>query len=183
MSTQFLCQYLVNPGIVGNPCPSSRALCCAVAHSVLRHNPRLIAEWGAGQGHITRALLSLMQPHQRLIAFELLKVFVRDLQRIADPRLTVIHADLCGTRHCLAELGLQTVDCICSSIPINNYQSAARTDFFQDVKQILQPGGYYIQYAYIWRYHRPLLLRVFPRVETKFVFANFPPAFVYSCTF
>ncbi len=181
MSADFLREYLRDRRIVGNPWPSSKRLCEQMADTPDLQNSKVIVEWGAGEGHVTREILKKMGPHQSLIAFELLEVFAKKLAAIRDHRLVVIRDDFMNTERALEQLGHIQADCILSSIPITALTKDARRSSFEFARACLKNDGSFVQYAYIWWWHKPVLERVFPRVRTQLVLANLPPALVYHC--
>jgi phospholipid N-methyltransferase len=144
-------------------------------------NSKVIVEWGAGEGHVTREILKKMGPHQSLIAFEVLEIFAKKLAAIRDHRLVVIRDDFMNTERALKRFGYIGADCILSSIPITALTKDERRSSFEFARACLKKDGSFVQYAYIWWWHKPAIERVFPRVRTRFVLANLPPAFVYHC--
>ncbi len=181
MSTDFLREYLRDRKTVGNIWPSSKRLCEQIAETPDLQSSKVIVEWGAGEGHVTREILKKMGPHQSLIAFELLEVFAKKLATIRDHRLVVVKGDFTNTEQNLKELGYIQADCIVSSIPITMLTKDERRSSFEFARTCLKNEGSFVQYSYIWWWHKPMLESVFPRVRTHFVLANLPPAFVYHC--
>lgn len=146
------------------PIPADRPLC--------------IVELGPGEGCVTRALLERLSPDSSLTAFEINEVFVRKLAHITDRRLEVkaVGAD------CLTEYFAEgSVDYVVSSLPLSMIDKSVKEAIIRQSQTILTPKGRFLQYQYALQDYG-LLKDSFHKVSVSFTLANFPPAFVYSCS-
>src|SRR5437660_7104133 len=95
MSVLFFKRFLQRPLQVASIIPSSRALVDRVASKMDFSEPRVIAEYGPGEGVHTREIVRRMSADSQLLLFELDAAFSRDLARqfAHDPRVHVINRD------------------------------------------------------------------------------------------
>jgi phospholipid N-methyltransferase len=164
---------------VGSLVQSSRYLVDSLLADVDFAESRLIVEFGAGSGCVTRELLRRMRPDARLFSFELSQVFHEEISSIAacDPRLTAVH----GCAMLAAQMfAAQSVDCVVSGLPMGNFGKCAKLGVLSTVHAVLKPGGHFSQFQYSLLDYR-LMKRHFPAVRLGYTPLNFPPAFVYNC--
>lgn len=140
-----------------------------------------IAEFGIGNGCVTRELLRRMRPDARLISLEINPAFVEDGRKIRDARLTVRQACATTLPTVLEEEGVESVDAVVSSLPLAIMNDDVVDRLLEAVHQSLVPEGRFIQYQYGLSQRRRLSRR-FDDVEVGFTLFNMPPAFVYGCT-
>jgi phospholipid N-methyltransferase len=166
----------------------------------LRHmKAGVVVELGAGTGVITRALLDLLPKNAKLIVFEINKKFYRYLRRnFHDPRLLLINdsAETLG-RH-LAQLGLKRVDAMVSSLSFGLMPPRQRQAILKSLFSCLDTRSVFLQYHYLparfvnafpqrrrnghGSLNVPRMLHQrFATVESRIVWRNLPPAFVYVC--
>ena len=81
MSALFFKRFLQRPFQVASIIPSSKALVKKVARKMDFSEPRVIAEYGPGEGVHSREIARRMSPDSQLLLFELDSAFSRDLQR------------------------------------------------------------------------------------------------------
>ena len=95
MSILFFKRVLANPLRVGYVVPSSPFLTRQTARRIDFSRPRVVVELGPGEGCHTRQIVKRMDPHSRLILFELDEEFVSHLRKqfVRDPRVTVLNTD------------------------------------------------------------------------------------------
>lgn len=140
---------------------------------------KLIVEFGAGSGCVTRELLRRMRPDAQLFSFELSPVFHEEILSISkvNPRLTAIHG--CAT-NAAQMFPAQSVDCVVSGLPMGNFGKRTKLGILGTVHTILKPRGRFSQFQYSLLDYR-LMRRHFPAVRLGYTPLNFPPAFVYNC--
>src|ERR1044072_2994247 len=121
MSAIFLKRFLQRPLQVASIIPSSRTLIRRVAAKMDFSQPRIIAEYGPGEGCHTREIVRRMHPDSRLILFELDPEFAQHLQEQFrnDRRVTVLNSDACQLSEELAQRGHSHCDYIVSGIPFS----------------------------------------------------------------
>src|ERR1051325_6672298 len=95
MSVLFFKRFLQRPLQIASIIPSSRALVERVAAKMDFTQPRVIAEYGPGEGVHSREIARRMSADSQLLLFELDAAFSRDLERqfADDPRVHVVHGD------------------------------------------------------------------------------------------
>src|SRR2546423_15635075 len=95
MSALFFKRFLQRPFQVASIIPSSKALVKKVASKIDFSQPRVIAEYGPGEGVHSREIARRMSANSHLLLFELDAAFSRDLKRqfAGDQRVHVIHGD------------------------------------------------------------------------------------------
>ena len=81
MSVLFFKRFLQRPFQVASIIPSSKALVDRVASKMDFSQPRVIAEYGPGEGVHSREIARRMRPGSQLLLFELDPDFSRDLER------------------------------------------------------------------------------------------------------
>lgn len=165
---------------VGTVVPCSRNSAKKMTRPVNFEAAQTIVELGAGTGAITKEILRRMKPDARLIAFETNKKFCKSLERLNDPRLTVIHDSAEHLRTYLDRFGIANADYIISTLPLALFHDSLKEGVFRAIHDTLDPRGRYVQIQYSlisWNE----LKRSFPAVRLDFTPFNFPPAFFYIC--
>jgi phospholipid N-methyltransferase len=176
----FLNEYLKNPKSVGAIVRSSRFLIRGFLKEIDFKKAQMIVEFGAGDGQITKALLEKMPPNGKLVAFEIHPLFITDLRKIEDRRLTVISCPAEKAQEELEKLGISKIDAVVSSVPIAPMKVGELKNFFENIKDLIGETGAYLQYTYTPNHHA-LFLKNFRDVKIKFILFNIPPAFIYIC--
>src|SRR3954471_6724806 len=95
MSALFFKPFLKRPFQVASIVPSSKVLVEKVASKMDFSRPRVIAEYGPGEGVHSREIARRMGPDSHLLLFELDAALSGDLERqfADDPRVHVIHGN------------------------------------------------------------------------------------------
>ena len=178
MSALFFKRFLQKPFQIASIIPSSKALVERVAGKMRFNQPRIIAEYGPGEGVHSRELASRMDAQSRLFLFELDPAFSRDLERqfADDPRVTVINRDAASLSAELAQRGIAQCDYILSGIPFSILEIKKKRALLQDTYDALKPGGAFIIYQVTneLRQHATF----FDRAESEYCLQNIPPMFV-----
>jgi len=140
---------------------------------------KLVVEFGAGTGGITRSLLQAMAPEARLLVFERTAEFVRKLHQIDDDRLHIVHGCASSLRTELERRGLDAADAVISGIPFSTLSPGLATQIVTVANEALSLGGRFVAYQFTDRvtdYARPLM--GVPRVEREI--CNVPPVCVFT---
>ncbi len=178
MSALFFKRFLQKPFQIASIIPSSKALVERVAGKMDFHEPRVIAEYGPGEGVHSRELARRMDAQSRLFLFELDPAFSRDLERqfADDPRVTVINRDAASLSEELALRDIPQCDYILSGIPFSILEIKKKRALLQDTYDALKPGGAFIIYQVTneLRQHATF----FDRAESEYCLQNIPPMFV-----
>ena len=107
VSALFFKRFLKRPFQIASIVPSSKAMVERVASKMDFSRPRVIAEYGPGEGVHSREIARRMTPDSHLLLFEVDGAFARDLTRqfADDPRVHVIHGDAATLPNELKRLG------------------------------------------------------------------------------
>ena len=158
--------------------PSSKALVERVAGKMDFSEPRVVAEYGPGEGVHSRELASRMDAQSQLFLFELDRAFSRDLesQFAHDSRVHVINRDAASLAEELARNGVEQCDYILSGIPFSILEIRKKRALLQDTYDALKPGGAFIIYQVTneLRQHATF----FDRAESEYCLQNIPPMFI-----
>jgi phospholipid N-methyltransferase len=169
--TGYLQEFISDPRKTGTIAPSSLALCKAMSDAVDWSQCKRIAELGAGDGVLTRHLLTRMRPDAELLAFETNSRFHPKLAALQEPRLRVTGAS--------AEALNEEYDAIFSGLPLLSLPKAVRHGILERAASLLSPQGVFVQFQYT-SLSEPLISEYFAWNRTR-VLCNLPPAWVYSC--
>jgi len=189
----FVGEALTNFATVAAISPSSRYLATAMLEPLTLAKTRVALELGAGTGAITHVLLDHLPPHATLLAFEINPRFFDCLRRTnSDPRVILINSSVENLDSELHRRGIQQVDSVISSLGLAFMPDREREALFQRLSPFLHQKSVFTQYQYIHGLQfvggrlcrlnlRPLLNRYFSSVQSKIVWRNLPPAFVFTC--
>jgi len=162
---------------VGSLVHSSGHLVESLLANVDFENARVLVEFGAGSGCVTREMLRRMRADARLYSFELSAIFYEEINSIGDGRLTAVHGN--ATR--AAEmLGAGAVDCVVSGLPMGNFGRRTKLEVLDTVHKVLKARGQFSLFQYSLLDYG-LMRRNFDSVSLGYTPLNFPPAFVYRC--
>jgi len=167
--TGYLQEFIADPRKTGTIAPSSKALCKTMSDAVDWQSCLRIAELGAGDGVLTRHLLTRMRPDASLLSFETNPRFHPRLAALDDARLQVSGESaetLCGE-----------FDAIFSGLPLLSLPHEVRHRILQQAASQLSTNGVFVQFQYT-ALCEPLLSGYFAWNRTR-VLANLPPAWVY----
>ena len=178
MSALFFKRFLQRPFQVASIIPSSKALVKKVARKMDFSQPRIIAEYGPGEGVHTREIARRMSADSQLLLFELDAAFSRDLQRqfANDPRVHVINGDAATLPEELRRRGIGHCDYILSGIPFSILPIKKKRALLEKTYEALADGGQFIIYQVTneLRQHAT----IFDGAESEYVLQNIPPMFI-----
>src|SRR5437588_12083995 len=178
MSALFFKRFLQRPFQVASIIPSSKALVKKVARKMDFSGPRVIAEYGPGEGVHSREIARRMSADSQLLLFELDAAFSRALERqfAGDPRVHVIHGDAASLPFELKRRGIACCDYILSGIPFSILKIDKKRALLRKTYDALKPGGKFIIYQVTneLRQHAT----VFQRDESEYFLQNIPPMFI-----
>jgi phosphatidylethanolamine/phosphatidyl-N-methylethanolamine N-methyltransferase len=175
----FLQAFLRSPRTVASVVPSSSFLERRVVRAADVAEAGVVVELGAGTGGITRALLQNMGPQARLLAIERTAKFVDRLERIDDPRLTIVHGCASSIGVELDNFDLSKADAVVSGIPFSTLSRELAARIVSAVHTALAPGGRFVAYQFTDRvadYARPVMGA--PGIERELY--NVPPTRVFT---
>jgi phospholipid N-methyltransferase len=178
MRALFFKRFLQRPLQVASIVPSSKALVKRVARKMDFTQPRVIAEYGPGEGVHSREIARRMSADSQLLLFELDAAFARDLERqfADDPRVHVVHGDAAKLPEELKRHGIAHCDYILSGIPFSILEIKKKRALLEKTYEALADGGCFIIYQVTneLRQHATL----FDRAESEYVLQNIPPMFI-----
>ena len=173
--------------------PSSSHLAAAMLKPLALAKARIVVEFGAGTGAITEALLDDLPAQARLLVFEINPRFCSYLKsRFSDPRLILINSSVENVDRELRQRGYDEVDAVASSLGLGLMSDRQHHTLFERLLPFLHEQTVLTQYQYLYamqfahgrlrRLDLPRLLgRDFGSVQSKIVWRNLPPAFVFTC--
>jgi phospholipid N-methyltransferase len=178
MSALFFKRFLQRPFQIASIIPSSKALVKRVARKMDFSEPRVIAEYGPGEGVHSREIARRMPPGSKLLLFELDPAFSRDLRRqfADDPRVHVINGDAARLPEELERRGIPHCDYILSGIPFSILEIKKKRALLAKTYEALADDGHFIIYQVTneLRQHATL----FERAESEYFLQNLPPMFI-----
>lgn len=180
MSAIFLKRFIKHPFQIASIIPSSKALIGKVTSKMDLSGPRVVAEFGPGEGCHTREILSRMHPDARLLLFELDPELAHHLrnQFQDDRRVTVLHRDAADLPAELASRGIEHCDYVVSGIPFSILEPAKKRQLLQHTYESLAPHPRSAFIIYQVTNELVNHCRHFARVESEYCLRNIPPMFV-----
>jgi phospholipid N-methyltransferase len=185
----FWRQVFQDPRKVGAIGPSSRELAEVIVKNARIENARTIIELGPGGGVITEEIIRRKPAASSLLALENNPALIGPLRERFREAAFV---ETCASRlpDVVAEWNIPGAESIISTLPWTLFGPELQSRIIAGVRQCLAPGGvfsigvcYGIHLLPAGRTLRTLLDACFEDVATSpIIFANMPPAFVYSCT-
>lgn len=162
--------------------PSSKYLVERVVKAMDLERSKVIVEYGAAQGVMTRRILAQMRPDARLIAIEFNKDLYDELvAKVSDPRMVTVHGDVREIDKILARHGVEQADVIISGVPFAFFTPRGRHELLTKTSALLRPGGRFVPYQ-VTTHLIPLLKDYFSDVDIQFEVLNLPPHFVFTAT-
>ncbi len=184
----FLSQYVRNAREIGAIVPDSPACVNRLLKSVPFGSAKLIVEFGAASGAVTRDILRRKKPSTNLICFEKNALFYDTLRKTFSGRnVSIVPDDVFNAAHVLSSrfhIPERSADCIISTLPCSSMQFAELLD--KAVLPLLKDEGVFVQYMHTvsvlkgFRL-RPILVQYFDKVDSDIVIRSIPPAFIYTC--
>ena len=178
VSKLFFKRFLKRPFQIASIVPSSKAMVERVASKMDFTQPRVIAEYGPGEGVHSREIARRMTPDSHLLLFELDPALARALERqfAGDRRVHVIHGDAASLPYELTRRGFESCDYILSGIPFSILKIDKKRALLRKTYDALKPEGKFIIYQVTneLRQHAT----VFQRDESEYFLQNIPPMFI-----
>ncbi|MGB8169619.1 MAG: rRNA adenine N-6-methyltransferase family protein [Chthoniobacteraceae bacterium] len=180
MSAIFLKRFLQHPFQVASIIPSSKTLIRKVADKMDFSGPRVVAEFGPGEGCHTREIVQRMHANSRLLLFELDPELAQHLEEQFrdDPRVTVLHQDAAELPAELARRGIEHCDYVLSGIPFSILEPAKKRQLLQHTFDSLAPDPHSAFIIYQVTNELVRHCRHFARVESEYCLQNLPPMFI-----
>jgi phospholipid N-methyltransferase len=159
--------------------PSSKYLVARVVRAVEQGRPRVVVEFGAAEGVMTKKILKSLPQDGLLAAIERNAGFYDNLTRITDARLRTARGDVRDVKCILDEMGVGGADCFVSGIPFSFLSPAERSSLVHEVYSRLPHGGRFVAYQ-CTTHLIPLLRKQFRQVKVELEIRNMPPHFVFT---
>lgn len=169
----FLQALFSNPRATGAVFPSSKYLAQKMASCIDRSKSGFVLELGPGTGAITKAIISIGVPDNKLIALELAPHFAFQLKE-QFPNITVIKGDAMYMFELLKNQ--QPIYTIISSLPLRSLSKKDRDIIFSQIPKVLLPGGQFIQFSYSLKKESDFYPKNFKITNSFLVLRNIPPA-------
>jgi len=178
VSALFFKRFLKRPFQIASIVPSSKALVERVASKMDFSGPRVIAEYGPGEGVHSRGIARRMTQDSHLLLFELDAALARSLewQFAGDPRVHVIHGDAASLPYELKRRGFTHCDYILSGIPFSILKIDKKRALLRKTYEALKPGGSFIIYQVTNELKQHAT--VFQHAESEYFLQNIPPMFI-----
>ena len=162
--------------------PSSRTMVSKVSGKFDFSEPRVIAEFGPGEGCHTREIVRRMHADSTLLLFELDPELANHLRQQFrhDPRIAVINCDCATLREELAKRGIEHCDYVVSGIPFSTMEGNKKRALLRGVFDSLAPLPHaaFIIYQVTNELRERGHCDSFPRVQSEYCLQNIPPMFV-----
>ena len=182
MSALFLKRFLRRPFQVASIIPSSRTLIRKVSARMDFSEPRVIAEFGPGEGCHTREIVRNMHAESTLLLFELDPELAQYLvlQFRSDSRVVVLNADAARLPEELAVRGVSHCDYVVSGIPFSILQPTKKRELLRNTFDVLAPESHsaFIIYQVTNELRERGHCDHFARAESEYCLQNLPPMFV-----
>ena len=175
----FFGLWLQKPLQIAAVTPSGKRLAQVMAELVDFDRPGPILELGAGTGSLTRGLLQAGCPRQRLIALEREPLLAAALQR-SFPGIATIVGDATALGEHFAQLGIDRLCAVVSSLPIKWFSVAAQRSIVEPCLALLGPGGAFLQMTNAFASPIAIEPLGIAGERVAHVWRNLPPAQVWA---
>lgn len=174
----FLKRFILSPQKIGSIVPSSPALVNAMLEGIAWDKVGTVAELGAGTGVITTRINELRSSDSRFLCFE----NDPDMHRALRENFTdvILEKDAFRLTKVLEHNHASGLDCLVSGLPLLNFSRTDRFRLLSEIHDVLNPGGLFVAFQYT-RQLQTFLVSRYDQTECHYVWANFPPAFVFLC--
>ncbi|OGS07636.1 MAG: hypothetical protein A2270_06780 [Elusimicrobia bacterium RIFOXYA12_FULL_51_18] len=159
--------------------PSSKYLVARVVRAVEQGGPRVVVEFGAAEGVMTKKILKILARDGRLAAIERNEGFYKKLAEIEDPRLRTARGDVRNMADILRGMEIKNADCFVSGIPFSFLSPEERFTLIREIYAHLPHGGRFVAYQ-CTTHLIPLLRKQFRQIKVELEIRNMPPHFVFT---
>lgn len=186
----FFSAALHRKGRVGAIAPSSARLSARLAQAVSPEpaGKRVVVELGPGTGVVTGHVTARLTRGDRQLAVEVDPRLAAVLRQ-AHSTVEVLQGDAVRLADLLRDQGVTRADSVVCGLPWGLFDRATQQRMLEQIATLLVPGGCFSTFAYLpfvavpsARRFRALLHDTFDTVTHDIVWANLPPAVVYTCT-
>ena len=142
----FIQEFLKHPLQIGSIIPSSRYLERRIVTAADISSADVVVELGAGTGGVTRALLSAMPLHAKLLSIEINPKFHTLLKNIDDDRLIPHLGSAQELGEIISSYNLAAPNAIISGIPFSTMSRSTGTQILRGISSQLTPSGRFVAY-------------------------------------
>jgi phosphatidylethanolamine/phosphatidyl-N-methylethanolamine N-methyltransferase len=167
---------------VASVTPSSKYIVDKVIKAMDLKTNKIVIEYGAADGPMTKRIIERLHPDGNLVAIELNETLHEKLRKLSDDRrFHPVQGDVRQVEQIAARYGIARgqADVIISGIPFAFLSGRGRHELLLATSELLRPGGRFIAYQ-VTTHLIPLLKDYFARVDTQFEVRNIPPHFVFT---
>lgn len=157
--------------------PSSAKLINSMLKHVDFSEDLNIVEYWPWLWHFTKSILSRASKKSKITIFEVNDEFIKELQKIEDPRLKIIHG---WAENINSYMKDGEVDAIVSWLPFGSLGKTFCLKVLNASYKVLKKDWIYLQFQYFLS-NLSDVKWVFWNHELFFEPINFPPAFIYKC--
>ena len=162
--------------------PSSKTLIRKVSDKMDHSVPRVIAEFGPGEGCHTREIVRRMHADSHLMLFEIDAELCEHLRKqfAHEPRVSVHNEDCVKLPEVLSKKGLPHCDYVVSGIPFSILDKAKKREILDHTYAVLAPQAHsaFIIYQVTNELRSRGHCDHFARAESEYCLINMPPMFV-----
>lgn len=145
--------------------------------------PKIILEFGMGNGCITKELLKKVNQNTTIYSFETNPKFYNYAKNKFKDKynLNIYNTSALNFDEVMKAHSINKVDYVISSLPISLFEEVDTNLLLHKIKNYLNVDGRFVQYQYSLKKH-DLLKSLFNEVNLDFALWNLPPAFIYNCS-
>jgi len=186
--SSFIKQFFLEPKSTGAVAAASPSLASCVTNLADLSAAKVVVELGPGNGVITERIVKSLRPDALFFALEINPSFVEQTRKRC-PGVLVYHDSAVNLKKYLDKHGVKKCDCVISGLPYASFGKGLQEELMCAVVDSLSVGGKFLTIPYFHglflpkgKRFRDLLSSKFGVVnQSKVVWDNIPPAFVYHC--
>jgi phospholipid N-methyltransferase len=187
-AVSFLKEFVSKPHEIGAIVPSSPVLAREVVDSIDWDRVSVVAEYGAGLGAVTEAILTKTEGRD-FFAIELNEFYADRFSRMF-PHVRLYRDSVANIESIRETHGVDSIDCVISSLPWANFSQEMQDELLDATLRVMSPRGQFVTFAYLHglvlptgrRFRRKLGARFRSVERSRIVWRNTPPAVVYHCS-
>ena len=184
----FITEFLKSPGSVGAIKPSSKYLAAEMVKQARISQADTIIELGAGTGAFTGLIYQTKKPEASFVALEINENLSQILTEKL-PEVDVVTDSVENLRQIMADKGIDKLDSIVCGLPWAAFGPELQDKLFTSIVNAMTPGGRFCTFAYLQglllpagqRFRKTLRQNFTEVTQSRTVWRNTPPAFIYNC--
>ena len=188
-SFEFLQEFKRDMFNTGAVLPSSKGLSKFITDIADLQQKKTVVELGSGTGVFTKEISKKLSTEATFFALELNEHFVNQTKQNC-PNAAVYNDDAKNIQKYLYNNNKKSCDCIISGLPWSCFDEIKQKELIDNIYNVLENGGNFLTFSYIQssllpqgiKFKKLLYDRFKVVIQTKIIWNNFPPAFIYHCT-